>query len=119
MDLKPYIAVFFAMLFLGKFLMMDSRVLGIVLDFNEIAYVNSFCEKEKEARGESAESPDLAPASTSLAVAADNFCNTPLYFQGLHWEHRFIKHQYQLYPYTSPSALQIFRENSYPPPRSV
>ncbi len=119
MDLKPYIAVFFAVVFFGKFLMMDSKVLGFILDSSEIAYVNPFCEKQKAGFDENGVLPDLLPASPSLTIAIDSFCNAPFHFEKVQWEHIFVKHTFQHYPYTSPNPPQIFRDSFYPPPKIV
>lgn len=119
MDLKPYIAIFFAVLFFGKFLMMDSNILVVLLDPNEVAYVNPFCEKHKAALNDKAPSTDLIPASDSFSIAIDSFCNAPFQFEIVQWEEMLVQTVYQHYPYTTLTPPQIFRDNYYPPPKIV
>jgi len=119
MDLKPYIAVFFAVVFFGKFLMMDSKVLEFILDSTEIAYVNPFCKKQKPGLDENGFLADFSPDSPSLTIAIDSFCNAPFHIEKVQWEHIFVKHIFQHYPYTSPNPPQIFRDSFYPPPKIV
>jgi hypothetical protein len=57
MNWKSYIAVLFAFIFFGKFLVMDSKFLVILLDADEIVYVNPFC-KMKNAKINEDSSPD-------------------------------------------------------------
>lgn len=119
MDIKPYIAVFFAVLFFGKFLAMDANLMLVLHDANEVVYVNPFCEKHKAGLDEKRLSPDLIPASNSFSIAMDTFCNAPFHFEIVQWEEMLVQTAYQHYPYTTLPPPPIFRDNYYPPPRIV
>ena len=119
MDIKSYIAVFLAVIFFGKLVMMDSKFLEGILDSNEVTYVNPFCEKNKSELSEAGVTLDLFPASTSQSIAIDSFCNAPFHFEIITWNHVHVQTMYQDYSYTSPDTPQIFRERFYPPPKVV
>ena len=119
MDIKSYIAVFFAIIFFGKFLLLDAKFLEGILDSHEVAYVNPLCEKNKTEVKESGIPKDLFPASTSQSIAIDTFCNAPFHFEIIKWQHMLEQPTFQFYSYTTPGAPQIFRDSFYPPPKVV
>ena len=119
MDLKPYIAIFFTVIFFGKFLLLDAKFLEGILDSNEVAYVNPFCEKNKTEAKESGITQDLLPESKTRSFAIDSFCNAPFHFETITWQHVKVQAMYQDYSYTSPGIPQIFRDSFYPPPKVV
>ncbi|MEP6263080.1 MAG: hypothetical protein ABJ092_15995 [Gillisia sp.] len=119
MDTKSYIAVFFALIFFGKFLMLDAKFLEGILDSNEIAYVNPFCEKNNTEVSESGIFQDLLPESKTQSISIDNFCNAPFHFEIVTWEHMFEQPTFQFYSYTTPGTPQIFQDRFYPPPKVV
>ena len=120
MDIKSYIAIFFTVVFFGKFLMLDAKILEGVLNSHEVAYVNPFCEKNKSEVNDKGGVPqDLLPASTSQSIAIDSFCNAPFHFEIVTWTHVHLQAKYQHYAYTFPGTPQIFRDSFYPPPKVV
>lgn len=116
MDLKPYIAIFFTVIFFGKFLLLDAKFLEGILDSHEVAYVNPFCENKNEVK-ESGILQDLLPESKTQSIAIDSFCNAPFHFDLLTWDNIKPQAIYQHYTYTSPGIPQIFRDSFYPPPK--
>lgn len=119
MELKPYIAILFTVIFFGKFLLLDAKFLERIFDSNEIAYVNPFCEKNKTEAKEAGTNQDLLPKSKTQSVAIDSFCNAPFNFEIITWEHMLEQPAYQSYSYITPDAPQIFRDSFYPPPKVV
>lgn len=117
MDIKPYIAIFFTVIFFGKFLVLDAKFLEVVLDSNEVAFVNPFCEKNKAEVNESGISQDLLPDSKTQSIAIDSFCNAPFHVEIVNWTHIKVQAVYQHYSYISPGIPQIFRDSFYPPPK--
>ncbi len=117
MDLKPYIAIFFTVIFFGKFVMVDAKFLDGILDSHEVAYVNPFCEKNKTEVSDSGVPQDLLPESKTQSIAIDSFCNAPFHFEIITWNHIKVQAIYQHYSYTFPGTPQIFRDSFYPPPK--
>ena len=117
MDLKPYIAIFFTIVFFGKFLMLDAKFLERILDSYEVAYVNPFCDKNKIEVNNGEMPQDLLPESTSQSIAIDSFCNAPFHFEIVTWTHIKDQALYQHYSYIFPGTPQIFRDSFYPPPK--
>lgn len=119
MNLQPYIAVFFAIIFFGKFLLIDAKFLQKIHDSNEVVYVNPYCKKNKTLVSESEIPQDLLPASTSQGISIDSFCNTPFHFEIEASQDILLQTTFQHYSYTSPGNPQIFRDRFYPPPKVV
>lgn len=119
MELKPYIAIFFTVIFFGKFLLLDAKFMENIFDSNEVAYVNPFCEKNKTETKATGLSQDLFPESKTPGIAIDSICNAPFHFEIITWNHIKVQAMYQDYSYTSPGIPQIFQDSFYPPPKVV
>ena len=118
MNLNSYIAIFFSVIFFGKFLVMDSKILVAVFDADEIAYVNPFCEKQNvKIQGHNSQE-DLAEDTKSLNLTIDSFCNAPFKFEVFTWEIGIISEESKAYVHLSPSFPESSKDRFYPPPRS-
>ncbi|WP_189603374.1 hypothetical protein [Salinimicrobium marinum] len=116
MNVKPYIAVFFAFLFFGKFLVMDSKILVAILDANEIAYVNPLCKKQHTKNAET-DHKSFSQDSDRLNITIDSFCNTPFQFEIYNWEQKIIPEESREYAYHTPPLPESVQERFYPPPK--
>lgn len=119
MTIKSYIAVFLALIFFGKLVVIDAKFLEVILDSTEVTYVNPFCEMNKIELSEAGVALDFLSTSTSQSVALDSFCNAPFQFEIITWNQLQVQALYQDYSYTSPDKPQIFRDRFYPPPKVV
>lgn len=117
MDLKPYIAIFFTVIFFGKFLMLDAKFLEGILESQELAYVNPSCEKDYININELETPQDFLPDSIIQSISIDSFCNAPFHFEIAPWTYAKIQEVFQPYSYTFPGTPQIFRDSFYPPPK--
>lgn len=116
MNLKTYIAIFFAIVFFGKFLVIDSKILVSILDADEIAYVNPFCKKQNaKIQGSAHES--FSEDSNRLIITLDSFCNAPFKFKVFNWEYRVMPEESQPYVYHTPIIPEPFQDRYYPPPK--
>ena len=116
MNLKTYIAIFFAIVFFGKFLMTDSKILVVIFDNDEIAFVNPFCKKQNaKIQGSAHES--FSEDSNRLNITIDSFCNAPFKFEVFNWEYRVIPEESQPYAYLTPTLPESTQDRFYPPPK--
>lgn len=117
MNYQSYIAILLTFVFFGKFLVVDSRILVVLLEADEIVYVNPYCKKQN-AKIEGSISPySFAEASTTLQLAIDSFCNAPFKFEIYNWEYSVIAEESGAYAYHSPSFPDSNKDKFYPPPK--
>ena len=118
MNLNSYIAIFFSVIFFGKFLVMDSKILVAVFDADEIAFVNPFCENQDvKIHGHSSQK-DLAEDNKTLNLTVDSFCNAPFQFEVFTWQSRIIIEEPRAYAHQTPSLPESSKDRFYPPPRA-
>lgn len=118
MNCKPSIAILFALVFFGKFLVIDSKILVAVFDAGEVAYVNPFCKKQNAIIKANNSQDALAEDNNSLNLTIDSFCNAPFKFEMFTWESRIINEETRAYAYHTPSLPESAKDRFYPPPRA-
>lgn len=117
MNLNPYIAIFFSVIFFGKFLVMDSKIMVAVFDADEVAYVNPFCKKQNlKTQGNNSEEA-LAEDNASMDLTIDSFCNTIFKFEVFTWESRIIPEESRVYLDLTLPLPEAAKDRFYPPPR--
>ncbi|HSI71355.1 MAG TPA: hypothetical protein VK941_14055 [Gillisia sp.] len=117
MNYQSCIAILFVTVFFGKFLVMDSKILVVLLDADEIVYVNPFCKKQNAKTEGNNSEKSLAEASNSLQLAVDAFCNAPFKFEVYNWDYIIISQEPRAYAYNSPSLPGSNPHSFYPPPK--
>lgn len=118
MKWKSYIAVLFALIFFGKFLVMDSKFLVILLDADEVVYVNPFCKKQN-AKIDGDTSPETYNVdSNQLSISMDTFCNASFEFEIFNWENSIVPEETRAYAYHSPNLPDSIMDRFYPPPKA-
>lgn len=118
MTLNSYIAIFFSVIFFGKFLVVDSKILTAVFDANEIAYVNPFCEKQNVKIQDYNSRDALAEDNKSLNLTIDSFCKAPFKFEVFTWESRIIPEETRAYLDQTLPLPESAKDRFYPPPRA-
>ncbi|SKB95600.1 hypothetical protein SAMN05660903_03465 [Salegentibacter salinarum] len=101
---------------------MDSKFLVVLLDTDEIVYVNPFCEKQNAKQNAKIDG-DTSPAtftvdSNQLSISMDTFCNTSFKFEIFNWENPIVLDESRAYAYHSPSLPDSNRDRFYPPPKA-
>ncbi|MGY5851682.1 hypothetical protein [Salegentibacter sp. F14] len=117
MKIKSYIAVFFALVFLGKFIMLDAKMLGSVMDSENISWVNSLCGNKALDSSQNDHQADLNQASDQLVISADAICNSPFNFSSLDWPVAQAEPNFQYYDYRNPAVISAYHDKFYPPPK--
>ena len=117
MNLNSYIAIFFTVIFFGKFLVMDSKILVTILDTGEITYVNPFCEKQNSKISDFNDREFLAEAGKHTNLALDTFCNSPFQVEIFNWEQSLIPQESRAYPYRTSIVPEAGNDRFYPPPK--
>lgn len=118
MSLNSYIAIFFSVIFFGKFLVMDSKILVAVFDADEVAYVNPFCKKQNVKIQENRAPEAVAEDNQAWDLTIDSFCNAPFKFEVFSWESRVITEETRAYADQTPSLPESAKDRFYPPPRA-
>lgn len=117
MNFKSYIAILFAIVFFGKFLVMDSKLLVVILDADEIAYINPFCKKQNAKFDGKDFQKSFIADSNHLNIIMDSFCNAPFKFELFSWDSKIIPGESQPYAHYTPSLPKTAQERFYPPPK--
>jgi hypothetical protein len=118
MKWNSYIAVVFAFIFFGKFLVMDSKFLVVFLDADEIVYVNPFCKKKNAKINADSSRDTFNMGANELSIAMDTFCNAPFKFEVYNWENSIHTEETRPYAYHSPNLPDSTRDRFYPPPKA-
>ena len=118
MTLNSFIAIFFSVIFLGKFLVVDTKILMAVFDADEISYVSPFCEKQNAKIQSNNLQEVLTEDNKTLNLTIDSFCNAPFKFEVFTWESRIIIEERQKYAHHTPSLPESAKGRFYPPPRT-
>lgn len=116
MEFKTYIAIFFTVVFFGKFLMLDARVLNSILETEEIALVNPLCKKEMQ---QLADADTYSQESSLLILSSEAMCNAPFYFSKNTWKTVQNKNIFQDFIYLNPAVIPIYFSKNYPPPKDL
>lgn len=109
--------MFFAIVFFGKFLMMDSKLRGLLLDVEEVAYVNPFCKNKKAKSSDKDSTINFSSDSKIPAIAIDEFCNAVFNFEVVQWHLKIAAPNYHPSNYTGLSLLEAHMQKFYPPPQ--
>lgn len=117
MALNSYIAIFFTIIFVGKFLVVDSKVLSAIFDADEIAYVNPFCEKQNVKIEANNSYEALEKDSNSFNLTIDFLCNAPFKFETFTWNSRIFLEDDRAYVHHTPSLPESAKDRFYPPPK--
>lgn len=116
MQIKSYIAIFFIAVFFGKFIALDSKLLGVIFDADEITFVNPFCEKNKLNKLQEGQSLDEASLVSNISVNV--ICASPFQFEFDNYPIAFAKPNYQEHNYQTQSIINTYRDKFYPPPKA-
>jgi hypothetical protein len=116
MQFKTYIAIFFAVVFFGKFLMLDAKVLNSILDTEEIALVNPFC---KEKLQKYVDADTLSQESLVLVISSEAMCNAPFYLPIITWPGAEKINNFQDFSYLNPAVISTYFSKNYPPPKGL
>jgi len=115
MQLKSYIAIFFVTVFLGKFITIDSKLLGVILDSEEINLVNPFCEKHQLNTHKEAQNLDEVSLVNNITINV--ICTSPFQFEIDNYPIAIAEPNYQKYNYQTQSIINTYRDKFYPPPK--
>ena len=115
MQIKSYIAIFFVVVFLGKFITMDSKLLGVIFNSDEITFVNPFCEKNKLNKHQEGQSFDKASLANNNTVNV--ICASPFQFEIYNYPIAFAEPNYQEHNYQTQWIISTYRDKFYPPPK--
>jgi hypothetical protein len=116
MQIKSYIAIFFVTVFLGKFITIDSKLLGVIFDSDEITLVNPFCEKHKLSKHQEGQSLDEASLVNNIRVNV--ICISPFQFKIDNYRIAITAPNYQKHNYQTQSIISAYRDKFYPPPKA-
>lgn len=113
---KAYIAVFLAILFMGKVVSVDAKAYSILLQSNGISLVNQYCQYG-DFMDSSEQKQDLQEAQQHLSLHMDFLCNTPVQLSVVEWKSMVKPAVFKKYGYLTPGTPIVHTDRFYPPPR--
>ena len=117
MKLKSHIAILLAVIFFGKFLMLDAKILDSLFADTAITWVNPYCEKNKLKSSAEENKANFEEKSDLLVLAIDSFCSSVFDFKTLAWQMGKAEENFGEYDYLPLSLHSDFQEKFYPPPK--
>lgn len=115
MQIKSYIAIFFVTVFLGKFAIIDSKLLGVIFDSKEITFVNPLCKKQQLNTHKEGQSLDEASLVNNITVNV--ICTSPFQFEIDNYPIAIAEPNYQKHNYQTQSIISTYPDKFYPPPK--
>ncbi|PKP13806.1 MAG: hypothetical protein CVU08_03505 [Bacteroidetes bacterium HGW-Bacteroidetes-3] len=116
MQVKSFIAIIFVMIFSGKLVTIDSKLLGVIFNSEEIILVNPFCEKNISKISQDKLRFNQASSINNISVHV--ICASPFQFE----VHKSLisqtKPYYHEYNYQTQSIISAYRDKFYPPPKA-
>jgi hypothetical protein len=94
----------------------DSKLLGVVFNSDEITLVNPFCEKQQLKKHQEGQNLDEASLVNNRTVNV--ICASPFQFEIDNYPTTFIDPNYQGHNYQTQSIISTYRDKFYPPPKA-
>lgn len=104
------------MIFFGKLVTLDSKLLGFIFNSEEITLVNPFCEKNRLKNPKNIQSFDQATLFNNITVHV--VCTSPFQFETFNDQIVFAEPNYQKYNYQIQTIISAYRDKFYPPPKA-
>lgn len=108
------IAILLTLVFLGKFLILDTKVLHSILDTQEIALVNSLCKKKAS---KSADAEHVLQDSFVLVINSEAICSAAFDLPEITWSKAERIINFQDFGYLHPAVISTYFSKNYPPPK--
>lgn len=115
MKLKQYIAFLFIIVFLGKFVTIDSRYYGVLLEGSDITIVNKTCPKKAIQK---VSPSNFSEATAGYGLEMDFLCHVPVVLEFDEWQWNFKDTNFKEYNYQAPVFFSPLQEKVYPPPKA-
>lgn len=116
MRTESYIAIFFVLILSGKLITIDSKLLGVIFNSEEIILVNPFCEKNIPKTPQDKLSFDQASSANNISVHV--ICASPFQFDVNNSLMAYTKPNYHEFNYQTQSIISAYRDKFYPPPKA-
>ncbi len=94
---------------------MDSKLLGVIFNSEEITFVNPLCKKNKLNKYHEGQS--LEEGSLVNNITVNVICASPFQFEMENYPFAFAQHNYQEHNYQTQSVISFYRDKLYPPPK--
>jgi hypothetical protein len=116
MQIKSYIAIFFVAVFFGKFITIDSKLLGVIFDSAEITFVNPLCKKHQLNTHK--EGQNFNEASLVNNITVNIICASPFQIKIDNYPIAIAAPNYQEHNYQTQSIISAYQDKLYPPPKA-
>ncbi|MFD1095621.1 hypothetical protein ACFQ3Q_07675 [Salegentibacter chungangensis] len=116
MQIKLYLPIFFLLIFSGKILVLDSALQFLAPESPEYSIQKPLCEKRWSKRSPQTSSLQQEKTATNLLII-QNICHQNFWFEKTPETEIIFIPNYREYQYYSPSVLEIYIPNIYPPPK--
>ncbi|WP_157373865.1 hypothetical protein [Arenibacter certesii] len=115
MKINQIISVLLLTLFLTKFLVVDAKILSVVMQDDQIVYVNPFCKNNRDNSLASTKLiSDTSPTETILMTVP---CSTVFQLKSQQWEPIAQDLLHFTFNFELPFVDGLYYDRNYPPPR--
>ncbi|WP_300441466.1 hypothetical protein [Christiangramia sp.] len=115
MLVKPYIAIFLVVIFLGKIITVDSDIFSYILNNNQIILVNPLCERKNNNLQENADHFGTSSPIQLLKLA--RICSNNYQFTEEIEITEIRDQDHREFVYVRPLVLSLHPRKLYPPPK--
>lgn len=115
MQLKKHIAILFVLVFFGKLLTVDTNLLMIMENSEDVTFLKPFCKNSKAGGEDTAEFTETAIASS---MTMELMCQVPFDLKITEWPAPVADMNFRQYGYKNPGQLTVPQEKFYPPPKA-
>lgn len=115
MQFKNYIAAFFVVVFLGKMISVDAKLLGMILDNSQVTLVNKLCPKKQLQMGSAEE---FSADSFTSSFEVDYLCHVVFDMQLQDLSETIAENNFEKYTYRDPGSFSEPSDKFYPPPKA-
>lgn len=115
MKIKQIISVLLLTLFLTKFLVVDAKILSLVMENDQIVYVNPFCKNNRDNGTSSAKLiTDTSPTEAIFMMVP---CSTVFQLKSHRWDLIEQDLLHTTFNFKLPFVEGLYHDKNYPPPR--
>ncbi|HET8810743.1 MAG TPA: hypothetical protein VFM65_10840 [Flavobacteriaceae bacterium] len=101
------------LIFLGKFLSVNSGLPQLLFDTEGITFVNLLCEKQNAQSS----NKEMFSESTGSVITLSDVCNPVFQFEFPQWSKTVLIPNFQNPKHTTSSLVSIYGDKFYPPPK--
>ncbi|MDR6300895.1 hypothetical protein [Mesonia maritima] len=118
MKKKAYIAVLCCLLFTSKLFLVEANVFQLLLDSDEITFVNPFCKK-KNAKQKPQSQENFSTETLTASFVLNLNCQNTFQISDFQYKSVNLEKEISFFSYLHSSLLSPYYEQQLPPPKQA